>query len=349
MRHAPVIAAEAAVEVTVEPGLSPALDEAAAAGDPALAFLRAAWFSADCGPRPETLVARRPDGRILAALPTFAAKPGLRAVPGGYWPWRSVPLATDAGDLEIVAFLDHPLTRRLGRAWRMGPQRADDPAGARLARLAEEAGWTPLRRVLGGAWLLDVAKLRASGGWPRGSTLRKNRCFEKHLAREGELGFRFVTGADWTAEVFDLFAGIERRAWVGTRTDGRDSKFLAPRHRRVWEAAAADPLLARMMWGSILTVGGEPAAFGFDLDCGATRYCVANSYDPRFARHSPGRILAYRSFEHLGERGVALLDWGPGDPGYKAMMGAEEGPEVVDWLFVRGRALAALLRSVWER
>jgi CelD/BcsL family acetyltransferase involved in cellulose biosynthesis len=104
-----------------------------------------------------------------------------------------------------------------------------------------------------------------------------------------------------------------------------------------------------MMWGSILTVGGEPAAFGFDLDCGPTRYCIANSYDPRFARHSPGRILAYRSFEHLAARGIALLDWGPGDPGYKAMMGAEEGPDVVDWLFVRSRPLAALLRPFWER
>jgi CelD/BcsL family acetyltransferase involved in cellulose biosynthesis len=349
MRHAPLIAADAAVEVTVEPGLSASLDEAAAAADPALTFLRAAWFAADAGSRPETLVARRPDGRILAALPTFAARPGLRAVPGGYWPWRSVPLAADAADAEIVAMLRHPLAGRLGSVWRMGPQRSDDPAGARLARLAGEAGWTGLRRVLGGAWLLDPARLRAQGGWPRGSTLRKNRFFEKHLGREGDLGFRFVTDSDWTAEVFDLFAAIESRAWVGTSTDGRDSKFLAPRHRRVWEAAAADPGLASMMWGSILTVGGEPAAFGFDLDCGPTRYCIANSYDPRFARHSPGRILAYRSFEHLAARGIALLDWGPGDPGYKAMMGAEEGPDVVDWLFVRSRPLAALLRPFWER
>jgi len=348
MFEARLEAAGAAVDVSLETGFAPALDDAAASADPRNAFLRAAWFSAGDAAA-ATLVARRPDGRAIAALPTFASKPGVRAVCGGYWPWRSFPIAADAEDDELIAFLAHPLARSLGPVWRMGPQRGDDPTGARLARLAGEAGWFPLRRTLGRTWLLDVAKLKALGGWPRNSTLRKNRFFEKHLAAEGKLDFRFVTGTDWTARVFDLLAGIERRAWVGTRTDGSAAKFLAPRHRRVWEKAAADPALAAMMWGSILTVGGVPAAFGFDLDCGATRYCIANSYDPRFARHSPGRVLAYRSFEHLEARGVSLLDWGSGDPGYKETMGAREGPEVADWLFVRKRALAALLRPVWER
>jgi CelD/BcsL family acetyltransferase involved in cellulose biosynthesis len=348
MFEARLEAAGAAVEVSLETGFPPALDDAGASADSRHAFLRAAWFAAG-GASATTLVARRPDGRTLAALPTAVSRPGVRAVPGGYWPWRSFPIAADSGDDELIAFLAHPLARSLGPVWRLGPQRDDDPTGARLARLAAEAGWFPLRRALGRTWLLDVPNLRANGAWPRGSTLRKNRFFEKHLAAEGSLEFRFVTGPDWTAQVFDMLAEIERRAWVGTRTDGSAAKFLAPRHRRAWEKAAADPALAAMMWGSILTVGGVPAAFGFDLDCGATRYCIANSYDPRFARHSPGRVLAYRSFEHLEARGVSLLDWGSGDPGYKETMGAQEGPQVVDWLFVRGRALAAMLRPVWER
>lgn len=347
MREVSMRPDEAAVDAELETGFAPALNEAAAFAPAGHGFLRAAWFEAAGGGDPKTLVARRPDGRLLAALPTVALKRGVRSVPGAYWPWRSFPIAADAGEGELVAFLR--AASGLGRAWRMGPQRVDDPAGARLVGLAGEAGWTALRRPLGRAWLLDVAKLRREGPWPRSSTLRKNRFFEKHLGLEGGLGFRFVTGSDWTSEVFDLLADVESRAWVGTRTDGSAAKFLAPRHRRIWEAAAADPVLAGMMWGSILTVGGVPAAFGFDLDCGPTRYCIANSYDPRFARHSPGRVLAYRSFEHLAERGVTLLDWGCGDPGYKKMMGAEEGPEVVDWLFLRGSALAALLRPWWER
>ncbi|MBV8685830.1 MAG: GNAT family N-acetyltransferase [Alphaproteobacteria bacterium] len=348
MRRAPLNIALSALPPTMEEGFASALDSAAREAPPEQAFLRTAWFAAAGGRRPRTLVGRRADGRLLAALPTVAATAGLRAVPGGYWPWRSVPVAADAEPEELAAMLAHPLARGLGPAWRMGPQRSDDDGGARLAAAAPAAGWTTLTRRLGRTWLLDVARLRAAGGWPRGSTLRKNRFFEKHLSSHGALEFRFVTGSGWSTAVFDTFAAVERRAWIGTRTDGRDSKFLAPRHRRVWEEAAADPALAAMMWGSLLTVGGVPAAFGFDMDCGATRYCIANSYDPRFAKHSPGRVLAYRSFEHLDSRGVTLLDWGSGDPGYKAMMGAEEGPDVVDRLFVRNRALAALLRPWWE-
>jgi Acetyltransferase (GNAT) domain len=347
MREARLHAAGAALEVTIEPGCPAAIDAAAAAAEGPHLFLRAAWFESDRDTA--TLVGRRPDGRVVAALPTAAFRPGVRAVAGGYWPWRSFPVAADASDDELVALLGHRLARGLGPAWRMGPQREDDPTGLRLARAARDTGWHALRRRLGRTWLLDVPSLRARSAWPRGSTLRKNRFFEKHLAAEGKLEFRFVTGAGWTGEAFDMLADIERRAWVGTRTDRSAAKFLAPHHRRVWESAAADPVLADMMWGSILTVGGVPAAFGFALDCGGTRYCIANSFDPRFARHSPGRVLAYRGFEHLEARGVSLLDWGSGDPGYKEMMGAEEGPEVIDWLFVRGPALAALLRPFWER
>jgi CelD/BcsL family acetyltransferase involved in cellulose biosynthesis len=347
MREAALSPAGAALQLSTVAGIPEALDEAAANSDPAQAFLRSAWYAAAAGDDVRTLVAARPDGRVVAALPTERSKPGLRQVPGGYWPWRSVPVAADASDEELVAVLKE--ARGLGPLLRMGPQRFDDPAGSRLALLAPDAGWTALARKVGTAWLLDVAALRREGAWPRSSTLKKNRFFEKHLGLEGKLEFRFVTGSDWTAEVFDTLADIERRAWVGTRTDASDCKFLAPRHRRVWEAAAADPRLAVMMWGSILSIGGVPAAFGFDLDCGRTRYCIANSYDPRFAKHSPGRVLAYRSFEHLEARGVDLLDWGSGDPGYKRMMGAAEGPAVVDRLFVRNRALAALLRPLWER
>jgi CelD/BcsL family acetyltransferase involved in cellulose biosynthesis len=349
MREAPVRAAEAAVQVSLEPGFPAVIDQAAGNAAGAQAFVRAAWFAAAGGRDPHTLVARRPDGRVLAALPTISERPGLRSVPGGYWPWRSAPVAADASAEELAAFLSHPLAKRLGRVWRMGPQRADDPSGPRLAQAAVAAGWISLTRSLSHAWLLDVDTLRAEGGWPRSSTLKKNRFFEKHLASHGPLEFRFVTGSEWSGDLFDTMADIERRAWVGTKTDAHDAKFLAPHHRRIWEAAAADAALREMMWGSILTVGGVPAAFAFDLDCGATRYCIANSYDPAFAKHSPGRVLAYRSFEHLAARGVTLLDWGSGDPGYKKMMGAEPGPEVVDRLFVRGRALAALLRPLWVR
>lgn len=355
MREFPLIetsSCPAAIDVAEVAGIADAVDVAAAAAAPEHAFLRAAWYRACVGGDAATLLATRPDGRVIAALPTVTATGlplGLRAVPGSYWPYRSFPVAADAGDEELVAFLAHPLARRrLGPLWRVGPMREDDPTGRRLAAVATRAGWTSLARRTGTSFLLDLAALRSESAWPRSSTLKKNRYFEKHLAADGALDFRFFRGSDWTPALFDELAGIEANSWVASDTDGRDAKFLAPRHRVAWEAVAADPALAAMMSAAVLRIGGRPAAFAFDLECGATRYCIANSYDARFARHSPGRVLAYRSFERLEELGIGLLDWGAGDPGYKQTIGATAGPAIVDLLFARSAAAAALIRPLWR-
>ena len=348
-RLPPLAEREPALNVTFCAGVAACVDEAAAAAPAGHRFLRAAWYRAAAGAGASTLVARRPDGRTFAALPTEARNRFVREVPGAYWPFRGVPVAPDASEAELEHLLRHPRARAaLGPAWRMGPVREDDTSTSRLAAAARVAGWTVLRRPVGRTWLLDVEALRAEGAWPRGSTLRRNRYFEKHLSAHGPLDFRFVTGSGWTAQLFDTLAAIEANSWVAKSTDGRDAKFLAPHNRRFWEAAAADPVLAGMMSAGILSIGGVPAAFAFDIDCAPTRYCIANSYDERFARHSPGRVLAYRNFQHLAEREITLLDWGIGDPGYKAVMGAAPGPEMVDWLFVRSPALAAVARRFWH-
>ena len=332
-----------ALDIARLPGLTAALDEAAANAAPANAHLRAAWY----GGRGSTLVARRPDGRAVAALP-LARGTGLTgrllsAVPGSYWPYRSFPIARDASDAELAAFA----SAIPDAVWRLGPVREDDSAATRFAAAAERSGWTILRRMLGAAYILDPAALGAEGGWPRKTTLRKNRWFEKELAKEGALDFRFLTGADWTPALFDTLAEIERNSWLTDPVDKIDAKFMDPAQRLSWEQAARDPEIAARMWVALLTVGGVPAAFEFDLDCVPTRYCIANSYDRRFAKNSPGRVLAYRNFERLGERGIQLLDWGSGDPGYKTQMGAATGPEILDLLFVRSRTLARLIAPFW--
>jgi CelD/BcsL family acetyltransferase involved in cellulose biosynthesis len=326
------------------PGVSAALDEAAANAAPANAHLRAAWFGAEGS----TLAARRPDGRVVAALP-LARAPGLRgrllsAVPGSYWPYRSFPIAADASEAELAAFA----TAIPDAVWRLGPVREDDAAASRFAGAAQRSGWTVLRRTLGTTYILDPAALAAGGGWPRKTTLRKNRWFEKELAKEGALDFRFLTGADWTPALFDTLAEIERNSWLTGAAERADAKFMDPAQRGFWEHAARDPEIAARMWVALLTIGGVPAAFEFDLDCAPTRYCIANSYDRRFARNSPGRVLAYRNFEHLARRGIQLLDWGSGDPGYKTQMGAAPGPEILDLLFVRSRTLARLVGRYWK-
>ena len=343
--------AGAAIDIRAVDGLADAIDGAAARADPRHGFLRRAWYAGDTRPDLRTLIAATPDGRIIAAVPTVAASaPGLRAVAGGYWPYRSFPIAADASDEELTALLSAPASRRvLGAAWRLGPVYADDPTLARLERSAPAAGWTMLRRRIAPRFVLDIAALRAEGAWPRNSTLKKNRFHEKHLGAHGALEWRFVSGDGWTPEIFDALAEVEKKSWIATDTDGSDAKFMAPHHRRTWEAAAADPVLAEAMRAAILYIDGAPAAFSFDLDAGSVKYAIANSYDERFAKHSPGKCLYYRNLVEAMARGINMVDWGAGDSGYKRTIGADRGPDIVDILMVRNRLVAAVLRPLWRR
>jgi CelD/BcsL family acetyltransferase involved in cellulose biosynthesis len=194
---------------------------------------------------------------------------------------------------------------------------------------------------------LDISEVQKEAPWPRGSTLKKNRFHEKHLASHGALEWRFVSGEAWTKQAFDDLALIEQRSWVGQ--EGGDAKFLDPHQRLIWERAWQDPILARMMTAGFLYIGGEPAAFSFGIDAGRTRYCIATSYDQRFAKHSPGKVLSYRTYIDAMARGVEFLDDGAGDGGHKSVMGEVPGPDIMDYLLVRGRLAGALLRPLWER
>jgi hypothetical protein len=338
------------VEIAVEPGAAQIANSLAGLADPRHAFLRSAWFSAGAGDQLNTIVGRRPDGSPLVAAPVEPRSFLLKSVPGSYWPLRSFPIAADAADAELAAFLaDSAARRALGPAWRLGPVRSDDPTASRLMQAAAAGGWTVLSRTLGTAFILDLAALRAAGPWPKTATLRKNRHIERKLAEQGELEFRQATGDGWTAELFDTLATIERNSWIATKTDASDAKFMAPAHRLFWEAAAADPGIAAQMHASLLFVGGAPAAFSFFLRSGSFVSLIANSYDERFRQQSPGRVLLYRDFQQLSETGVDTVDWGAGDPGYKSEMGAVPGPAILDHLFVRSPILARLIRPLWRR
>ncbi len=341
------------IMVDEEAGASPAIDRVAASAGAGHSFLRAAWFRAAAGGPLATLVARRADGAPIAAIPLVSRGKGplrLREVPGSYWPYRSFPVAGDADDGELAALLASPAAHAaLGPVWRLGPIYADDPTGVRLARLAGEGGWTLLKRRLATSYRVDVKGLAADGPWPSTKTLRKNRWCERRLAEMGALEFRTVAGAGWNAGILDILAAIEAESWVGAKADARDTKFVRAENRRIWERAIEDPALAACLSCSLLHVGGVPAAFTFSVASGATRYYIANSYSERFAGRSPGRILLYRDFQEAAAAGIETIGWGAGDPGYKTEMGARPGPEILDFLIVRGGVRAALLRPFWER
>ncbi|UIJ45810.1 GNAT family N-acetyltransferase [Sphingomonas cannabina] len=336
-------------------GLAGAIDAVAERARPSHRFLRYGWYAAALqayGGEARTLVVER-EGTPVLALPLVGLGPrwlGMAAVPGCYWPFRSFPtrVGVTAGAFDVaLAKLAKAVT-----ALRIGPVYDGDASAAPLIEAARARGWAVLDRFVADSYLLDIAASQAEGPWPRNSTLKKNRFHEKHLAGHGALEWRFVAGADWTSQAFDDLASIEQASWIAARTDGGDAKFTDAGHGRFWRAAAADPVIAKMMWAAVLDVAGKPAAFSFDMNAGALKYAIANSYDPAYAKHSPGKLLYYRNLVRGIEDGIHTVDWGAGDSGYKRTIGAEQGPAIRDWLLVRPglSALAAkALAFAWRR
>ncbi|PAX07058.1 GNAT family N-acetyltransferase [Sphingomonas lenta] len=342
-----------AVEAVVVDGLPPSLDQVADAGPASHAFLRRAWFAAAVeayGGTPRTLVVRR-GGEPALALPLVPYGPralGLAMAPGSYWPFRSFPLS-DASEPVLAAALAR--LARTVNVLRIGPTPDEDPSVSPLLAAARARGWAVLDRPVGASWLFRLGDATRAGEWPRGSTLKKNRWHEKQLAAHGALDWRFAENDDWPA-AFDRLAAVEEKSWIATRTDGRDAKFTDTGHGRFWRVAARDERLRGMMRAALLAVDGEPAAFSFDLVAGRTTYAIANSYDPAYAKHSPGKLLYTRNLVALVERGVELVDWGMGDSGYKQVIGADEGPALRDWLLLRPGLPAAAVRLIarwWSR
>lgn len=348
------VAPDATVDIATIRGLPPVLDRLADIGAEANRFLRAAWY-AGCGVDATTLVARGGGGAPLLAIPTIPAGPGLlgaRMVPGCYWPHRSVSIAPIATSADLVAAFDAPATRRaLGPAWRLGPVAADDPALLRLAPAACAAGWTVLRRSLGHSFVVAPGAPDNDGAdaWPRRSTRRRLANHERRLAAAiGPVTIRTVTGADWDAGVLATLGGIEAASWVARDTDGHGAKFLTADQRDRWTRVLADPVLADALSATILVAGDTPVAFSFDLAAGTVQHAIASGYDTRFANYRVGSLVTAHQFAHAAARGIARIDLGMGDSGYKQQMGAVRGPELIDCLFVRSRSAATLIRRRWE-
>jgi CelD/BcsL family acetyltransferase involved in cellulose biosynthesis len=344
-----------ALAVDCVDGLAAAIDQVAVHAAPSHRFLRYGWYAAALqayGGAARTLTVAR-EGDALLALPMVRTGPGwlgMAQIPGCYWPFRSFPVAVDAGIGAFEALL--PRLAREVRALRVGPVYDGDPALEALKAAASAKGWAVIDRFVADSYLLDMVAARAEGVWPRNSTLKKNRFHEKHLAAHGALDWHFLSGTGWDEASFAALARVEEKSWIAAKTDGGDAKFTGGGHGAFWRAAAADPVLAGMMWAALLQVDGKPAAFSFDLNVGTLKYAIANSYDPAVGKHSPGKLLYYRNLLRAIEDGMTIVDWGAGDSGYKSVIGAAKGPAIRDWLFIRpgvDALVGKLLRSFWAK
>jgi CelD/BcsL family acetyltransferase involved in cellulose biosynthesis len=303
--------ARQSVTVDVAEGFPAVLDVLADRAGAGRGFQRAAWYAGDADARAQTVIATRADGSPVAAIPSIPVGPslvGARAVPGSYWPFRSIAIDATATEQELKALLAHPSARAaLFPLWRVGPIYRDDRATRMLKRAAGQAGWTVLTRPLGKTFLFNLAAMSEGNAWPRKSTRRRLANYEKQLAEHGAVRVRHVTGTDWDEAAFAALAPIEANSWVGTGTDGSGAKFLSETQRERWRRAVRDPVLAEALSATLLYVGDVPAAFSFDLRDGAMQYAIAGSYDERFAAWRAGKIVTYHQLDWARRRGVATV------------------------------------------
>jgi CelD/BcsL family acetyltransferase involved in cellulose biosynthesis len=344
------IAADQLTVAAVE-GVPPAIDALAVGQPDGHGFLRAAWYAAGAGQGCRTLVLRRgaDEGTILAAIPTAAHGPalaGVRKVPGSYWPLRTALIAPECSVFELAHGLHHRAARCLGAVWRAGPVRCDDPATDRLIAAAQLANWSVLSRPAGTSWVIDLDAARAAG-FPRASTAKRLAQYWRKLEALGTPRWRHVSGSQWDAGGLEDMGKVEAESWIASGTDGRGAKFMTPAQRQLWLDALKDPVLADMLTATILMLDDRPIAFSFDLDDGPVQYGIAGSYVQDLKHLCIGKLANYRAMEDAIADGQSVMDMGAGDTGYKREMGAVEGYDMADLLFVRHRAAARVLARAW--
>jgi CelD/BcsL family acetyltransferase involved in cellulose biosynthesis len=335
--------------VTATEGFPPELDALAGRSLSRHGFLRAAWYQGGAERAGRTLLVRRGGGGIIAALPTTGFGPvigRLRKVSGAYWPFRAPLIAPDCNPFELAQALEHPGIHRLGPVWRLGPARLDDPSVRLLVAAARLTSWTVLARPAGTSWVVDLAAARA-GGYPRASVAKKLRAAWRKLENMGQPRWLEVRGEGWNNGVLEAMGRIEAQSWIARGTDGSGAKFLTAQHRSIWQHVLGDPVLAQSLSATLLLLDERPVAFCFDLDDGPVRYGIAGSYVEDMKRFNVGKLANYRSMDDAIAAGQSVLDLGAGDSGYKSEMGAVEGYDLADLLFVRHRPAAMLMARVW--
>ena len=341
-----ITAAKPAIEL--HEGFPEVIDSLARRATSAQSFLRSAWYRAWAGGSGQTMILNGADGAAIAAVPTMKASPavlGLRTVPGCYWPFRSILVADSATEEDLVKAFSHSFAiKALSPVWRMGPVSAQDPTVQHVSRAASLAGWSVLQRPVGKSWFFDLA---SGNGLPGKSTAKRLRQYERRLAELGRVSWRRVSGAEWDQTTLDQLGKVEEESWVGRATDGSGAKFLQPAKRALWRDVLRDSHIAEICQATIVSLDDRPIAFSFDMLCETVQYAIACSFSEDMGHFRLGNIVTCNQLNYAREKGIATVHLGTGDLGYKRQMGATEGEDHVDLLFVRGRIKAGLLALKW--
>lgn len=217
-------------------------------------------------------------------------------------------------------------------------------------------GWDGLCRNTGGVFELKLDR-EPNGTLAQASpTMLKNlrylrRRFEKEHGAIRTV--RHVLGPDCDHLLSQLEC-IEAASWV--HRSGGETKFVGDRNSSFWRTIARYPRSDVKIAFWVLYSGDIPISFSANLETHSTVYVIANSYDERWTRFSPGSLLTFDVIADAATRGFDCLNWGQGDSGYKHKWGARLSSSLYDVLLMRpgmvGQCMKVLARrklADWSR
>jgi CelD/BcsL family acetyltransferase involved in cellulose biosynthesis len=125
--------------------------------------------------------------------------------------------------------------------------------------------------------------------------------------------------------------------------------FRRPEVRKFYESLARSMLPHGWLHFSVLECGGRPVAFHFGFEFKRRLYWYKPSYDPAFARLSPGKVLLSQLIRDALERELDELDFTVGAEPFKYRYARTERTNVTLRAFARPWMHFAFKRLAWAR
>lgn len=149
------------------------------------------------------------------------------------------------------------------------------------------------------------------------------RCLRR-LGEVGEVELDLVREPERVEAALHHCFRLHRLRWSGR---GGDSSSFASEHGRAWNLAAARALAAAgVVRLALLRLDGIPIAFAYNLLLGPTLWGHRQSFDPRFAKHSPGLLAVMGSIELAAAEGATRVELMTGEHGYKRQLATDVTP-----------------------
>ena len=254
----------------------------------------------------------RRDGRLVAVAPTAIGRGEIRSLANGHSPAWGI-LAEDADGLDTAA---RALVSR-GLRLDLFPLRADEETAPAIARAAAEAGYGVLTRELGISPTIDIS---ADGGHSGAISPRRRRDIRRRwrrLADEGALSFDLRDDPSGFEPALERCFAVEAAGWKGEEGTAIAARAETARFYRELAAWAG-----REGWFKIaeLRMDDRTMAFDLALEHDGVHYLLKTSFDPAYARFSPGTLLrdaivsrvfdvGLRRYEFLGRLDGWKREW----------------------------------------